>query len=53
MSLKYLFNDSRYEIHRSSFEVLIHYKAGRFYRHTSEIEDDTFDGAVITGVLRF
>lgn len=53
VSFKYLFNDTRYEVHRSSFEVLVHYKAGRFYRHTSEIEDDTFNGAIITGVLRF
>lgn len=53
VSFRYLFNDTRYEIYRSSFEVLVHYKAGRFYHHTSEIEDDTFNGAIITGVLRF
>lgn len=53
VSFRYLFNNTRYEVYRSSFEVLVHYKAGRFYRHTSEIEDDTFNGAIITGVLRF
>ncbi len=53
VSFRYLFNDSYYEVHRSSFELLVQYKAGRFYHHASEIEDDSFDGVVITGIVRF
>jgi tetratricopeptide (TPR) repeat protein len=53
VSLRYLFNESQYEGYRSSAELLLQYKAGRFFERSHAGPDDDFHGLVITGVLRF
>ena len=44
VSLKYFFNETRYEIHRTSLELLIQYKVGLI---------ESASGWVITGIFRF
>jgi adsorption protein A len=53
ISLRYLFNESVYEGLRSSVELLVQYKAGRFIERRSGSGDPDFHGLVLTGVLRF
>ena len=53
LSLRYLFNESPYEGYRSSAELLIHYKAGRFFERARSGGDSDFNGFVLTGILRF
>ncbi len=53
LSLKYLFNDTRYETHRSSLEGLIYYKFGKFFEGDIKLNDDTFNGLVVTAIFRF
>src|SRR2546430_13427231 len=52
-SLRYLFNESRYEGYRGSVELLIQYKAGNFFNRPHGASDGSFHGLVLTGVLRF
>ncbi len=53
LSLRYLFNESRYEGYRASVEVLIQYKAGDFFNGPRGASDGSYHGLVLTGVLRF
>ena len=53
LSLRYLFNESRYEGYRGSVELLIQYKAGNFFNRPHGASDGSFHGLVLTGVLRF
>jgi hypothetical protein len=53
LSLKYLFNETRYEAHRSSFELLMHYKKGSFLTRGLSVGGDSFDGVIVMGVLQF
>jgi tetratricopeptide (TPR) repeat protein len=53
VSLLYLFNESPYEGYRSSVELLVHYKAGRFFERARTSGDADFNGLVLTGILRF
>jgi bacteriophage N4 adsorption protein A len=53
VSLRYLFNESPYEGLRSSVELLVQYKAGRFFERAHAVVDSDFHGLVLTGILRF
>lgn len=44
---------SRYEAPRASFEVLFHYRFGKFLRETGTASDRRFKGWVLTGILQF
>jgi Flp pilus assembly protein TadD len=52
VSIRYLFNETRYEAPRSSSELLIHYKNGLFFGNPRSL-DTSFSGLVITGAFHF
>lgn len=53
ISLKYLFMQSRYEIHRASFEILAYYKHGNFLNRTFRVSGDKYDGFFTTAIVHF
>ena len=53
VSLKYLFLETRYEIHRASFEVLAYYKHGNFLTRQFRVSGDKYDGFFVTGIFHF
>ena len=54
VAMRYLFNSSRYEGYRSSVELVVQYKAGRFFdRGHTAAGDADFSGVVVTSILRF
>lgn len=53
VSLKYLFWETRYEVHRASFEVLAYYKHGNFLERQLRVSGDKYDGFFITGIFHF
>ncbi len=53
LSLKYLFNEPAYEVYRSYFELLMHYKLGLLYNRTAKDGDQDINALFITGILHF
>ena len=53
VSLKFLFLETRYEVHRASFEILAYYKHGNFLNRTFRITGDKYDGFFLTGIFHF
>ena len=53
LSLKYLYNETHYEINRSSLELLIHYKVGRFLTQGPSLNGSNFNGVTVLVVNRF
>ena len=53
LSLKYLFGGNDYELHRSSLELLLHYKWGSFIESDLGLAPGSFRGWVVTPVLSF
>ena len=52
VSFRYLFNESRYEAPRSSFELLIQFKRGVAFRQGGNIPNDvTYDGCSVAGIV--
>jgi tetratricopeptide (TPR) repeat protein len=45
--------DRRYRVERGAFELLVQYKLGELVDPGPELTDETFDGWVATGILRF
>jgi adsorption protein A len=53
LSLKYLYNETHYEINRSSLEFLIHYKVGRFFTQGPSLNGNNYNGVIVMAVNRF
>ena len=53
VSLKFLFLETRYEIHRASFEILAYYKHGNFLERQFKVSGDKYDGFFLTGIFHF
>ncbi|KJU82771.1 hypothetical protein MBAV_005030 [Candidatus Magnetobacterium bavaricum] len=53
VSVKYLFNETKYEVHKSNLELLINYKYGRFLDNLFQPTKGDFGGLIITSILRF
>jgi tetratricopeptide (TPR) repeat protein len=53
VSFKYLFWQSKYEVHRCSFEILAYYKHGNFLKRTLGVTGDKYDGFFMTGIFGF
>ena len=53
VSLKFLFLETRYEVHRASFEILAYFKHGNFLNRTFKISGDKYDGFFLTGIFHF
>lgn len=53
LSLRYLFYQPKYEIHRGSFEVLAYYKWGDFLNRGFSFKGTPYNGFFITGMFRF
>ena len=52
-SFKLLFNETRYQAYRSSFEILVQYRWGRYLGGVRPLEGSSFQGWVIGGLVRF
>lgn len=53
VSLKFLFPQTHYAAHVGSFEILAHYRYGRFLREADPGASRYFHGWLITGILQF
>jgi tetratricopeptide (TPR) repeat protein len=53
LSLKFLYNETHYEINRSSFELLVYYKFGRFINQGVSINGNGYNGVTVLAVNRF
>jgi hypothetical protein len=53
VSLKFLFLETHYEIHRASFEVLAYYKHGNFLNRQFGVSGSKYDGFFLTGIFHF
>ena len=52
-SLRYLFNQSRYEAPRSSFELLLQFKRGVIFRRAHGVMNNIdYDGCTLVGIFR-
>jgi adsorption protein A len=52
LSLRYLFYQPKYEVHRASFEVLSYYKWGDFLKRGFSPKGSPYNGLFITGIFR-
>ena len=53
VSVKFLLLETRYEVHRASFEILAYYKHGNFLNRTFKVSGDKYDGFFLTGIFHF
>jgi adsorption protein A len=53
VSLKYLYNETKYEINRSSVELLVHYKFGNFMTQGFSVNGTGYNGVNVLLVNRF
>ena len=52
-SVKFLFLETRYEVHRANFEILAYYKHGNFLTRAFNVSGDKYDGLFLTGIFHF
>lgn len=53
VSVKFLLLETRYEVHRASFEILAYYKHGNFLNRSFQVSGDKYDGFFLTGIFHF
>jgi adsorption protein A len=53
VSVKFLLLETRYEVHRASFEILAYYKHGNFLNRSFKVSGDKYDGFFLTGIFHF
>ena len=53
LSVKFLLLETRYEVHRASFEILAYYKHGNFLNRGFNFSGDKYDGFFLTGIFHF
>ncbi len=53
LSVKFLLLETRYEVHRASFEILAYYKHGNFLNRDFKVSGDKYDGFFLTGIFHF